>query len=277
MEVKQVIGNRRSIRYYLPFRPVEREKIQKMLEAGRRASCVGNVTVARAIVIWRDQASEELMKAITPPIGYQQMQTAPCFILWYHDKMSYEGNKWINDMKNLASQRRIGENVERTHAIIEKALRPLFGAAWEQMAVAPLAYMDVGQVVAQATMVAWDEGLGTCLMSSPRIEQMGKLLNLPDTAIPVCLMSVGYPAESWEAGGQTSRPPLEEIFFEMKHGSPFKSDPAVVEELKKEGMIQQPAPLSWREEELKYLGHALNIEFQLSVPSAAPPSEDGEH
>ena len=275
MEVKRVLGNRRSIRYYLPFRPVEREKIQKMLEAGRRASCVGNVTVARAIVIWREQASEEVMKAITPPIGYQQMQTAPVFILWYHDKLSYEGNKWINDMKNLATQRRIGEDVEKTHAIIEKALRPVFGATWEQMAVAPLAFMDVGQVVAQATMVAWDEGLGTCLMSSPRIEQIGGLLNLPETAIPVCLMSVGYPAESWEAGGQTSRPPLEDLFFEMKHGKPFKSDPAVVEELKRDGLIQTPAPLPWRGEELKYVAHALNLEFQLAIPGAGQASEDG--
>ena len=266
MEVMQVLGNRRSIRYYLPHRPVEREKVQKMLEAGRRASCVGNVTVARAIVIWKEQASEELIKAITPPLGYQQMQTAPCFILWYHDKMSYEGNKWIDDLKNLASQRRIGEDVEKTHAVIEKTLRPAFGAAWEQMAVAPLAFMDVGQVVAQATFVAWDEGLGTCLMSSPRIEQIGGLLNLPDTAIPVCLMSVGYPAESWEAGGQTSRPPLEDIFFEMKHGKPFKSDPAVVEELKKDGLIQTPAPLPWRDAELKYIAHALNLEFQLAIP-----------
>jgi nitroreductase len=271
----QVLGNRRSIRYYLPHRPVEREKIQKMLEAGRRASCVGNVTVARAVVIWKDQASEELMKAITPPIGYQQMQTAPCFILFYHDKMSYEGDKWINNMKDLAKQRRIGEDVEKTIAVIDTALRPAFGAAWEQMAVAPLAFMDVGQVVAQATFAAWDEGLGTCLMSSPRIEQIGGLLNLPDTAIPVCLMSVGYPAESWEAGGQTSRPPLEDLFFEMAHGKPFKSDPAVVEELKRDGLIQTPAPLPWRDAELKYIAHALNLEFQLAVPGGAQGNGDG--
>ena len=32
-----------TVRFFLPFRPVEREKIQKMLEAARRASCVGNV------------------------------------------------------------------------------------------------------------------------------------------------------------------------------------------------------------------------------------------
>jgi nitroreductase len=276
MEVKRIIGNRRSIRFYLPFRPVEREKIQKMLEAARRASCVGNVTVARAVVIWKDQASPELIKAITPPLGYQQMQTAPCFILWYHDTMSYEVNKWINDLKNLAAQRRIGEDVERTQQIIEKSLRPAFGATWQQMAVAPLAFMDVGQCVAQATLVAWDEGLGTCLMSSPRLEQIGKLLNLPETAIPVCLMSVGYPAESWEAGGQTSRPPFCELFFEMQHGTPFEEDPAVVEELKRDGMIQTPAPLPWREAELKYLSHALDLEWQLAIPRPAPTGGDGQ-
>jgi nitroreductase len=274
MEVKRVLGNRRSIRFYLPFRPVEREKIQKMLEAARRASCVGNLTVARAIVIWKEQASPELMKAITPPLGYQQMQTAPCFILWYHDKMSYEANKWIDDMKNLAQQRRIGEDVERTQALIEKSLRPAFGPIWEQMAVSPLAFMDLGQAVAQATFVAWDEGLGTCLMSSPRLEQIGRLLHLPETAIPVCLMSVGYPAESWEAGGQTSKHPFSELFFEMEHGKPFGEDSEVIEELKREGMIQAPAPLSWREAELKYLSHALNLEWQLAVPGGGHAGND---
>jgi nitroreductase len=274
MEVKRVLGNRRSIRFYLPFRPVEREKIQKMLEAARRASCVGNLTVARAIVIWKELASPELMKAITPPLGYQQMQTAPVFILWYHDKMSYEVNKWIDDMKNLAQQRRIGEDVERTQALIERSLRPAFGPIWEQMAVAPLAFMDLGQAVAQATFVAWDEGLGTCLMSSPRLEQIGRLLNLPETAIPVCLMSVGYPAESWEAGGQTSKHPFCELFSEMEHGKPFGEDPEVIEELRREGMIQAPAPLPWREAELKYLSHALNLEWQLAVPGPAQARND---
>ena len=94
MELKEVLGRRRSIRFFLPFRPVERAKIQKMLEAARRSSCVGNVNSARAVVIWKEQASEQVIMAITPLIGYQQMQTAPCFILWYHDKNAYEVNKW---------------------------------------------------------------------------------------------------------------------------------------------------------------------------------------
>jgi len=263
MEVKQVIGNRRTIRFYLPFRPVEREKIQKMLEAARRASCVGNVNNTRAVVIWKAKASEQLMKAITPPLGYQQMQTAPCFIMWYHDKAAYEVNKWIQDILNLAETGRIGADAEETKSVIEKFLRPAFGASWQLMAEAPLAYMDVGQAVAQATLVAWDEGLATCCMSSPRLEQVGKLLNLPETAVPVCLQSVGYPAESWEAGGQTVKAPFESLFSEMEHGKPFKPDAKVEEELKQARMIQEPAPLPWRAAEMRYVQQALGLEQQI--------------
>ncbi len=36
MELKEVLGWRRSIRFYLPYRPVERAKVEKMLEAARR-------------------------------------------------------------------------------------------------------------------------------------------------------------------------------------------------------------------------------------------------
>jgi len=263
MEFKQVLGRRRTIRFFLPFRPVERSKIQKMLEAARRSSCVGNVNNTRAIVIWKDQASPELLKQITPPLGYQQMHTAPCFILWYHDKNAYEIEKWIQDLHNLAETRRIGTDVAETKADIDKLLRPIFGASWQMMAVAPLAFMDVGLSVCQALLTAYDEGLGACMMSSPRIEQVGKLLNLPDSAVPVALMAVGYPAESWEAGGQTVKAPFDSLYSEMEYGKAFKQDPAVNEELKAVGMIHPEAPLPWRDAELAYLETALGLERKI--------------
>ena len=279
MEVKQTIGRRRTIRFFLPFRPVEREKIQKMLEAARRASCVGNVMNVRGIVIWKDKASPELMKAITPPLGYQQMQTAPVFILWYNETEAYQIDRWIGSMEGLAETRRIGTSVAATKAQIEKGLRPAFSAMWQQMAVSPLAFMDVGQAIAQATLVAYDEGLGTCCMSSPRLEQVGKLLRLPDSAVPVCLQAIGYSAEQWEAGGQTVKPPFETLFFEMEHGAPFAPDPAVDEELKREGMLMEPAPLAWREAELQYLMKGLDLDDRITafpIPGAAPVSGNGK-
>jgi nitroreductase len=274
MELKEVIGRRRSIRFYLPHRPLEREKVQKMLEAARRASCVGNVNNARAIVVWKDQASPELIQALTPPLGYQQMQTAPCFIVWYSDAAAYEVNKWIDDLKALAATRRLGSDAEQTQRVIEQFLRPAFAPRWREMAVAPLAFMDVGQAIAQATLVAYDEGLGTCMMSSPlMLDRLTKLLKLPETATVICVMSVGYPAESWEAGGQTQRAPIEELFHEMEYGRPFKPDPKVDEELKAAKLIQEPAPLPWRDAELKYLVKALNLEEGRQIGVLIPPSQ----
>jgi len=263
MQFKEVIGRRRTIRFFLPFRPVEREKIQKMLEAARHASCVGNVNNTRAIVIWKDQASPDLIKAITPPLGYQQMHTAPCFILWYHDKNAYELEKWIKDLHNLADTRRIGTDVGETKADIDRLLRPVFGASWQMMAVAPLAFMDVGLGVCQALLTAYDEGLGACMMSSPRLEQVANLLKLPDSAVPVALMAVGYPAESWEAGGQTVKAPFDSLFHEMEYGKSFKQDASVIEEMKVEGMIHPEAPLPWRDDELKCLEQALGLERKI--------------
>ena len=142
------------------------------------------------------------------------------------------------------------------------------------MAVSPLAFMDVGQAIAQATLVAYDEGLGTCCMSSPRLEQVGKLLNLPDTAVP------GLPAGRRLLGGAVGgrRPDREatvrdDVLRGCSTGKPFTPDPAVDEELKREGMVMEPAPLAWREAELQYLMKGLGLEDRITsfpMPAAAP-------
>lgn len=51
MGFTEVIGIRRSIRFFDPDRPVEREKIQKILEAMRLGSCAMNAHWLRAVVV----------------------------------------------------------------------------------------------------------------------------------------------------------------------------------------------------------------------------------
>jgi len=46
VEFKEVVGRRRSIRYFLPWKPVPREKTQIVLEAARLASRAGNADFA---------------------------------------------------------------------------------------------------------------------------------------------------------------------------------------------------------------------------------------
>ncbi len=69
MELREAIGSRRSIRFLAPYRPVEPEKIQRMLEAARLASHWGNVQSLRALVVFRDSAPQETLDALQAPIA----------------------------------------------------------------------------------------------------------------------------------------------------------------------------------------------------------------
>ena len=53
MELRSVLGGRRSIRFFDPDRQVERAKIQRILEAMRIASCAVNAHWLRAVVVNR--------------------------------------------------------------------------------------------------------------------------------------------------------------------------------------------------------------------------------
>jgi hypothetical protein len=72
-------------------------------------------------------------------------------------------------------------------------------------------------------------------------------------------MCVGYPAETREAGGQRPRLPFEKLFSLNEVGNPYPRDPQVVEELKRAKLLQRPAPLPWRQQELEYLQRGLEL------------------
>ena len=50
------------------------------------------------------------------------------------------------------------------------------------------------------------------------------------------------------------------------YDKPFPRNPQVVEELERDGMLQEPAPLPWREAELEYLRRALDLKGEGLVP-----------
>jgi hypothetical protein len=80
MELKEVLGIRRSIRYFDPDRPVEREKIQKILEAMRIASCAVNAHWLHAIVVNRADIPPETMEALKLPVAGMVQELAPVHI-----------------------------------------------------------------------------------------------------------------------------------------------------------------------------------------------------
>lgn len=250
MELQQAIGNRRSFRYLDPDRPVEIEKIQMMLEAARLASHFGNNNAARALVVHRATATQEQKDCLPSPVGGFQIQLAPVVILWYVETNAMDHAS--DRLRELVACGALGYGEGRFEEL-EKTLVPIFTQGAEPMKQPGLVDLDLGQAVAQATLMAIDLGLGCCCQGSANWKRVEKAFGLPPSARIVVAQTVGYPAESLEAGGQRPRLPFEELFQLNAYGQPFPRDPAVVDTLKQTGLVQPAAPLAGRDEEVEAL------------------------
>jgi nitroreductase len=256
MELREVIGRRRSIRFLLPYKPVEPEKIQLMLEAARIASHWGNVQSLRAVVVFKDSAPQAVRDALLAPIAGFQIRLAPVVIVWYVETAAVDEQS--DRLRELLKAGALGFGEGKEQALEEQII-PIFEGIRESLKQPGLNEIDCGQGIAQATLMAFEQGLGTCCLGTPHGEQIRQNLGLPESARVILLQTVGYPAESPEAGGQRPRQPFEKLFHMNGFGKAFPRSQAVVEKLKEDGMLQDPAPTPWREEELEYLKKALGV------------------
>jgi nitroreductase len=256
MELREVIGRRRSIRFLLPHRPVEREKIQRMLEAARLASHWGNINSLRAIVVERDQAPQDVIEALPSPVGGYQIQLAPVVIVWY---IETEATDHAADrIRELVDVGAVGYG-DNKRKVVEETLAPMFDAMGDVVKQPGMGEIDCGQGIAQATLMAFEQGLGTCCLGTANPDNIRRKLGLPDSCRVLVTQTVGYPAETPEAGGQRPRLPFEKLFQLNGYDNPFPRSQEVVAELERDAMIQTPAPLAWREAELEYLRQALDL------------------
>jgi nitroreductase len=269
MELKEVIGRRRSMRFLRADKPVEREKIQKMLEAARLASFWGNVQALKAVVIERSSAPKEAIDALPvgTAIGGFQFRAAPVVIVWYldWDAVRVQGDR----LHELVDAGALGVNVAKSHAYLDETLIPFFQMGNEKIRQGGITEMDCGQGIAQATLVAFEEGLGTCLLGALNDRKLKRALRLPADSKVLALQTVGYPKEDPQAGGQRPRVPFESRFFLNRVGDSFPRDERVVDELKRAKMLQAPAPLPYRRDELRGLAeeYGLSETFGDEVPA----------
>lgn len=275
MELKEVIGRRRSMRFLRPYKPVEREKIQKMLEAARLASFWGNVQALDAVVIERETASQELIDALPTgtAIGGFQFRTAPVCIIWYlnWDRIPNQDKR----LHELVDAGALGVNPEKSHKYLDDVLIPFFEGAIEGIKDGGITEVDCGQGIAQATLVAYEEGLGTCVLAGFVGKKLKRILGIPDNGKILLLQTVGYPMEDPQAGGQRPKLPFEDKFHLNKVGNPFPRNEAVVEELKAAKMICETAPLPYRRAELQTLQeiYGLSDVFGDEIPEIIKAAE----
>src|SRR5271154_7366500 len=188
MEYKEVIGRRRTIRYFQSWRQVEREKIQIMLEAARIASCAVNATFLKAIVVIRDNIPRETLDALKTPVSGLNIELAPVHIYTYADMGAYKGAQ--ARLKKLVDVGALNATHGWSHKFVDEfvwpnILKPLAENLPQSIG---LVAGDAGVAVCQAMLAGVDEGLGVCLTAFVP-EPVKKVLNVPDHWVPLwCLL-----------------------------------------------------------------------------------------
>ena len=258
MELKQVLGIRRSIRFFDPDTPVERAKIQKILEAMRIASCAVNAHWLRAIVVNRADIPAATLEALKTPVAGLVQELAPVHIYCYMDLGVVNRIKGAR-LKKLVDVGALAPTHGWSHKFVDEQVYPqILRPLTESPDYAASAAFDCGGAGTQGLLVAFDEGLGAC-WTGFNADPAKQMLQIPDDWKPLYVMNVGYPLESKEAGGQRPRPDFEELYFEGTAKQPFKRDQDVVRELERDEMFTAQAPLPGRMAEIRALARQLGL------------------
>ncbi len=276
MEFKEAVGTRRSIRFFEPWRPVETEKIQAILEAVYQAPRMLETDFVRGVVVKRDDLGLEKLQAIKTPTTSAQLDMAPVYIFLFADLAALErvadGRNYCDLLERAALTASHGWSAQHIESRVAPYLRSIIDEADRvpirfrsgENDVVPtvsrshmaLARHAVGIAHAYALLAAVDLGLSVQLTSFGHQQ----IFTVPETwTAGGNVMLVGYPGESAEAGGQRPREAFEEDFFEMRFGHPFYREPGVVQELTRAGMFQEPAPFPWRFEEMRALAKKFGL------------------
>lgn len=149
-----MVERRQSIRAY-QAKPIEEEKLTKILYAANRAPSAGNLQ-AYEIYVARDKARrEELARAA---LGQWFIAEAPIVLVF------------------CANTRR-------------SAMR--YGKRGEEL----YALQDATIACAHAHLAAAALGLGSCWIGAFDEAEVSRILNLPKHLRPIALLPIGYPAE----------------------------------------------------------------------------------
>jgi len=209
MDVSAAILKRCSIRKWNP-KPVEKEKIVKVLEAGRRAPSWGNTQPWRFIVV-QDKAK---LAEIAKGAGGQPQANAPVLIVCcgaidaFSFKQHGDALKQLRDAGVMDVSDDFLDNILLKSDVFAPYLlgnQIMMIRAGEQVMIA-IAYM---------TLEAVNQGLGTCWLGAITPKLVHKALNLPDNLFVHALLALGYPGEDPKP---RPRKDASKIIFWEKYG-----------------------------------------------------------
>lgn len=174
MDFMSLMQQRCSVRDYID-RPVEEEKLQKILEAGQISPTAANFQPQKIYVLKSHEAMEKARQAAP-----RMMYNAPmAMLVCYDDTVSW------------------------------KSTIDTFGEEYEGGEV------DAAIVTTAMMLEATELGLGTLWVRGFAASKVSEVFELPDNIHPVCFLVLGYASEKSTAAKRTGRKALEETVTEL--------------------------------------------------------------
>jgi len=182
---QQLVTGRTSCRNYDPVREISQESIAVCLEAARQAPSACNRQPWRFVIVRDARLREEICHhGLLPGIPMPWLRQAPVIAV-------------------LCTARQM----------IVHRLIPFFSGIQYDL-------LDCGIAGEHFVLAAEAQGLGTCWIGWCQVKAIRKLLHLPPTAVPLSLISLGYPSKKTPP---RSRLPLNEIARADRWDTPFQS------------------------------------------------------
>jgi nitroreductase len=166
MKNLEFLNNRKTIRKYTS-QPVEDELLNRIIEAGCRASTTGNMQLY-SIIVTRDP---EMKKIISPlHFGQKMVTEAPVHLTFCADFNRF--NKWCE---------------------LRKAV-----PGYDNFLSFITASVDALLVAQTVCIAAESNGLGICYLGTTTYmaQKFIEVLNLPKGVVPVTAVTIGWPADN---------------------------------------------------------------------------------
>ena len=181
MSFAELVLERRSVRRYLD-RPVERDKLERCLEAARLAPSASNAQNWRFIVVDEPELKSAVARQTIAPLRAFNTFTdqAPALVVVVTEKPA---------------------------ALVRTAWRA-FGRDY--------GLIDIGIASAQFCLQAVEEGLGTCMLGWFDEKKVKSLLGIPAAPRVDLIIAVGYPADP--GGEPKRRKALQRIMAYNRYG-----------------------------------------------------------
>lgn len=164
MDIKEVVVNRRSIRNYLPDKPVSQDDIAMILDLARFAPSSGNLQNWKVILVSDAEKKSELAAAA---LKQKWITTAPVLLVVCNN---------VSDAKRLYKER--GESL--------------------------YSVQNVAAFVQNILLLAHSMGLATCWVGAFDPDAVKRVLRVPDGVEPEAIVALGYAAEEIEPPSRKS-------------------------------------------------------------------------